>query len=82
MRRCAKSDFLNVRANNTEAFFLTSMRMVLSTYLCSYSSTTKLVFNVDKFKEENEELYKQYEEEKTITSNGRAGYVKITLPKN
>lgn len=42
----------------------------------------ELVFNVDKFKEENTELYQQYEEEIEVVKKGRAGYVKITLPKN
>lgn len=36
-------------------------------------------FNEDKFKEENEEIYNKYLEDKT--QKGKAGYVKITLPK-
>ena len=38
------------------------------------------VFNEEKFKEENEELYKKYLEKKI--KKGRSGYVKITFPKN
>ena len=37
------------------------------------------VFNEDNFKKDNEELYKKYLEKKI--KKGRAGYVKITLPK-
>lgn len=37
-------------------------------------------FNVDKFKEENEELFNKYVEEKEITKKGKKGFVKITLP--
>ena len=45
--------------------------------------TTKLVsvFNEDKFKEENPEMYEQYIEESVKKTTGRAGYVKVTLPK-
>ena len=51
--------------------------------LATQDTTSKeLVFNVDKFKEENVELYQQYEEEVEVVKKGRAGYVKITLPKN
>lgn len=46
------------------------------------TTSKELVFNVDKFKEENTALYQQYEEEKEVIKKGRAGYVKITLPKN
>lgn len=38
-------------------------------------------FNLKKFKEENPELYNQYCETKTKIKKGKAGYVKITLPK-
>ena len=38
-------------------------------------------FNIDKFKEENEELYNTYIEEKEVFKKGRSGYVKITFPK-
>ena len=37
-------------------------------------------FNADKFKEENEELFNKYVEEKEITKKGKKGFVKITLP--
>ena len=37
-------------------------------------------FNVDKFKEENEELFNKYVEDKEITKKGKKGFVKITLP--
>lgn len=37
-------------------------------------------FNIDKFKEENLEIYNKYIEEKEITKKGKKGYVKITLP--
>lgn len=46
------------------------------------TTSKELVFNVDKFKEENNELYQQYEEEIEVVKKGRTGYVKITLPKN
>lgn len=45
------------------------------------TTSKELVFNVDKFKEENQELYKSYEEEQEVVKKGKAGYVKITLPK-
>lgn len=38
-------------------------------------------FNVEKFRIENSELFDKYVEEKTITKKGKAGYVKITMPK-
>ena len=46
-------------------------------------ATTSVVkaFNEDKFKEENEELYNKYLEDKTVETKGRSAYVKITLPK-
>lgn len=46
-------------------------------------ATAKIVsiFNEDKFKEENPEMYKQYIEETIKKTSSRAGYVKITLPK-
>lgn len=49
----------------------------------SKPSTTETIkeFNVNKFHEENSELYENYCEEKTITKKGSSGYVKITLPK-
>lgn len=48
----------------------------------SQDTTTKeIVFNSDKFKEDFPDMYHQYEEEQEITKKGRAGYVKITLPK-
>ena len=45
--------------------------------------TAKIVsaFNEDKFKEENPEMYEQYIEESVKKTTGRAGYVKVTLPK-
>ena len=45
------------------------------------TTSKELVFNVDKFKEENQELYKSYEEEQEVVKKCKAGYVKITLPK-
>ena len=45
------------------------------------TTETIQVFNEDKFKEENSELYDKYLEEKTNTKKGRSGYVKITMPK-
>lgn len=44
-------------------------------------TTVKQVFNEDKFKEENTDLYNSYVEDKEVKSNGRKGYVKITIPK-
>lgn len=44
-------------------------------------TTVKQVFNEDKFKEENTDLYNSYVEDKKVKSNGRKGYVKITIPK-
>lgn len=46
--------------------------------------TTKTVteFDSDTFGKEHPKLYKQYSKEVTKTSKGRAGYVKITLPKS
>lgn len=38
-------------------------------------------FNVNKFKEENEDLYTKYLEKRIKIKSGRSGYVKITLPK-
>ena len=38
-------------------------------------------FNIEKFKEENPELFNQYIEKKQNIKNGRKGFVKITLPK-
>lgn len=38
------------------------------------------VFNGDKFREENEELYQKYLE--TVIKKGRAGSIRITFPKN
>lgn len=45
--------------------------------------TTKTIkeFNLERFQEENSELYNNYLEEKTITKKGTAGYIKITMPK-
>lgn len=45
------------------------------------STVTKEVFNEDKLKEEQPELYNSYVESKEVTKKGRKGYVKITLPK-
>lgn len=42
---------------------------------------TKEVFNEDKLKEEQPEIYINYVETKEVTKRGRKGYVKITLPK-
>ena len=46
--------------------------------------TTKTVteFDSDTFSKEHPRLYKQYSKEVEKTSKGRAGYVKITLPKS
>lgn len=44
-------------------------------------TTVKQVFNEDKFKKENTDLYNSYVEDKEVKSNGRKGYVKITIPK-
>ena len=38
-------------------------------------------FNIDKFKEENEELYQSYNEKVKVLKKGKKGYVKITLGK-
>lgn len=38
-------------------------------------------FNSELFEKENPELYKKYTEKRTLVVSGRAGYVKITLPK-
>ena len=45
------------------------------------TTTTKVVFNENKFKEDFPDMYHQYEEKQKITTKGRSGYVKITLPK-
>lgn len=45
------------------------------------TSSVVKAFNEDKFKEENEELYSKYLEDKTVETKGRSAYVKITLPK-
>ena len=45
------------------------------------SVVTVQKFNEEKFKEDNEELYQKYVEDIQQTKKGRAGYVKITLPK-
>lgn len=42
---------------------------------------TKEVFNEDKLKEEQPEIYINYVETKEVTKRGRKGFVKITLPK-
>lgn len=42
---------------------------------------TVSVFNEARFKKEHPELYNEYLEEQTKEKSGRAGYVKITLPK-
>jgi predicted phage-related endonuclease len=46
-------------------------------------NTTDVVefFDIDKFKEENEELYNSYIEKKEIIKTGKKGYVRITFPK-
>ena len=56
---------------------------VLFTKVDGSEDTTEIVkeFNQDKFKEENQELYEKYIEEKTKTKKGRKGYLKITMPK-
>lgn len=46
------------------------------------TTSKELVFNVDKFKEDFPDMYHQYEEEIEVVKKGRAGFVKITLPKN
>lgn len=38
-------------------------------------------FDIEKFKEENEELYNKYVVEKEKIKLGRSGYIKIALPK-
>ena len=38
-------------------------------------------FNEDKFAEDNPDLYKKYTEKKVVAVSGKAGYVKITPPK-
>lgn len=45
------------------------------------STTSVEVFDVDTFKAENADLYQKYMHTEDKTSNGRSGYVKITLPK-
>lgn len=44
-------------------------------------TTVKKVFNEDKLKEEQPELYNSFVEEKEVTSSPKKGYVKITIPK-
>lgn len=39
------------------------------------------LFNEDKFKQENEDLYNKYVEEQTKITKGRKGSIRITLPK-
>lgn len=41
-----------------------------------------LAFNEEKFKQEHEDLYTKYVEQKEKFTKGRAGYLRITLPKN
>lgn len=45
------------------------------------STVTVNKFNEEKFKEEHQDLYESYVEEIQQTKKGRAGYLKITLPK-
>ena len=45
------------------------------------STVTVQKFNEEKLKEDNLELYQKYVEEVQQTKKGRAGYLKITLPK-
>ena len=45
------------------------------------STVTVNKFNEEKFKEEHQDLYEGYVEEVQQTKKGRAGYLKITLPK-
>ena len=45
------------------------------------STVTVSKFNEGKFKEEHQDLYESYVEEVQQTKKGRAGYLKITLPK-
>lgn len=41
-----------------------------------------LKFNEDKFKSENPEVYKKYTEQVEKITKGKAGYLRVTLPKD
>lgn len=61
----------------------TTNNNVQITMVASQVDTTEEVeeFNIEKFREENPSLYEKYIEKKEIKKKGKAGYIKITLPK-
>lgn len=45
-------------------------------------TVTEEILNIDRLKSEAPEIYLKYTEEKKVTKKGKAGYVKITAPKD
>ena len=79
------NNFKNELFNSMEEYGIKTWKTNNGTRITRIATTEDKVekiqeFNVDKFKEENEELFNKYVEEKEITKKGKKGFVKITLP--
>ena len=70
-----------MESNNIKKWELNNGTKITKVDATEDKVTTIQQFNQDKFKEENEELFNKYVEDVEKISKGRAGYLKITLPK-
>lgn len=80
--KAAKEKLFNAMATHGIKKWTTNGGIQISKVDGSDDVTTTIdKFNEDKFKEENPETYAKYTEKQSVTKKGRAGYLKITMPK-